>query len=81
MVGRTTTRDRPYGFSLPLARPPRAYPCVPVSVSWAPRPISLSERGQCPFSIAAIGSSSQMFLRSYLNVSFSAKFMVEFVVW
>ncbi len=28
------------------ARPRRAYPCVHVSVSWAPRPLSLGERGR-----------------------------------
>ncbi len=30
----------------PAASPPRAYPCVLVSVSWAPRPLSHSERGR-----------------------------------
>ena len=29
----------------PAAPPPRAYPCVLVSVSWAPRPLSPGERG------------------------------------
>ncbi len=30
----------------PDASPPRAYACVHVSVSWAPRPLSLCERGR-----------------------------------
>ncbi len=36
----------PWGGGNPAALP-RAYPCVLVSVSWAPRPLSLGERGRC----------------------------------
>ncbi len=54
---RATTRVRapfvlrtfpPRSGGNPARHRPRAYPCVLVSVSWAPRPLSLCERGQCP---------------------------------
>ena len=60
----------------PDAPPPRAYPCV----RFGPRPLSLSERGRCPLSIAAFESPSQMFMRNLSIFLFSTIFVIVLVI-